>query len=86
MRWTLVAAAVLATLITLALLFWTLRATDLPKLPRRRHARDRRRPAVAGRRDAREALALVGDALAATHNPRALLPVILNVIAEATGA
>jgi diguanylate cyclase (GGDEF)-like protein len=37
-------------------------------------------------RDAREALALVGDALAATHNPRALLPVILNVIVEATGA
>jgi diguanylate cyclase (GGDEF)-like protein len=28
----------------------------------------------------------VGDALAATHNPRALLPVILNVITEATGA
>ena len=86
MRWTLVALAVLATLTTLALLFWTLRATELPKLPLRRHARDRRRSAVAGRRDAREALALVGDALAATHNPRALLPVILNVIAEATGA
>ena len=31
-------------------------------------------------------LALVGEALAATHNPRALLPVILNVITEATGA
>jgi diguanylate cyclase (GGDEF)-like protein len=85
-RWTLVAFAVLATLITFALLFWTLRATELRKLPLRRHARDRRRSALAGRRDAREALALVGDALAATHNPRALLPVILNVIAEATGA
>jgi len=33
-----------------------------------------------------EALALVGDALAATHNPRALLPVILEVMIEATGA
>jgi diguanylate cyclase (GGDEF)-like protein len=33
-----------------------------------------------------EALALVGDALAATHNPRALLPVILEVVVEATGA
>src|SRR6266496_2760014 len=31
-------------------------------------------------------LALVGDALAATHNPRVLLPVILEVIMEATGA
>jgi diguanylate cyclase (GGDEF)-like protein len=86
-RWTLVALAVLATLATLALVFWTLRAAGETRRPSlRRHARDRRRPAVAGRRDAREALALVGDALAATHNPRALLPVILNVIAEATGA
>ena len=32
------------------------------------------------------ALALVGDALAATHNPRVLLPVILEVISEAAGA
>jgi len=48
--------------------------------------RDRRRRSSAARRDPREALALVGDALAATHNPRALLPVILNVITEATGA
>src|SRR5919197_4690049 len=31
-------------------------------------------------------MALVGDALAATHNPRVLLPVILEVITEATGA
>ena len=38
------------------------------------------------RPDARAALALVGDALAATHNPRALVPVILDVITEATGA
>jgi diguanylate cyclase (GGDEF)-like protein len=85
--WTLVALAVVATLATFVLLFWTLRAAgETRRLSFRRHARDRRRSAVAGRRDAREALALVGDALAATHNPRALLPVILNVIAEATGA
>jgi diguanylate cyclase (GGDEF)-like protein len=86
-RWTLVAFAVVATLATLALLFWSLRAAgETRRLSSRRHARDRRRPTIAGRHDAREALALVGDALAATHNPRALLPVILNVIAEATGA
>jgi diguanylate cyclase (GGDEF)-like protein len=86
-RWTLVALAVLATLTTLALLVWTLRAAgETRRRAPRRHARDRRRSTSAGRRDAREALALVGEALAATHNPRALLPVILNVIAEATGA
>ncbi len=45
----------------------------------------RRRPAAADR-DPREALELVGDALAATHNPRLLLPLILEVITEATGA
>src|SRR5205814_3565578 len=31
-------------------------------------------------------IALVGDALAATHNPRALVPLILEVVTEATGA
>jgi diguanylate cyclase (GGDEF)-like protein len=46
---------------------------------------DRRRQSGA-HGDPREALALVGDALAATHNPRVLLPVILEVISEATGA
>ena len=53
--------------------------------PRSGH-RERRRTPVTGRREAREALALVGEALAATHNPRALMPVVLNVITEATGA
>src|SRR5262249_56239783 len=38
------------------------------------------------RRHPREAVALFGDALAATHNPRVLLPVILEVITEATDA
>ena len=37
-------------------------------------------------RDVREMLALVGDTLAATHNPDALLPVILEAMMEATRA
>jgi diguanylate cyclase (GGDEF)-like protein len=37
-------------------------------------------------RPARDVLALLGDALAATHNPRALLEVILNATVEATSA
>jgi diguanylate cyclase (GGDEF)-like protein len=40
---------------------------------------------LAGRRDAR-ALALVGDALASTHNPDKLLPVILHATMDVTGA
>ena len=43
-------------------------------------------PALARDRLARKGLALIGDALAATHNPRALLPVILDAGVEATGA
>ena len=82
-RWTLLALAVLATLATIALLVWTLRAREA-QIERPRS--DRRRPSAAGQGDPREALALVGDALAATHNPRVLLPVILEVITEATGA
>ena len=86
-RWPLVALALLATVATLALLVSLVRAaTQRAGTDRRRSRRDRRRTPVAGRRDAREGLALVGEALAATHNPRALLPVILNVITEATGA
>ncbi len=86
-RLTLYVLAVVATITTLALLLWVLGSA----LPRERpsgpdHPRERRRPPSAAGRDAREALALVGDALAATHNPRALLPVILSVITEATGA
>jgi diguanylate cyclase (GGDEF)-like protein len=37
-------------------------------------------------RDPREAISLVGNALAATHDPRGLLPVILDVTVDATGA
>lgn len=40
-----------------------------------------------GRRaNVRDAVAIVGDTLAATHNPNALLPVILEAATEATGA
>jgi diguanylate cyclase (GGDEF)-like protein len=50
----------------------------------RRRARDVRRGADEQR--VREAVALVGEALAATHDPEALLPVILQSAIEATGA
>jgi diguanylate cyclase (GGDEF)-like protein len=82
-RWTFLALALLATLVTVALLLWTLRSrasqTELPRS-------DRRKPSPGRPGDPREALALVGDALAATHNPRVLLPVVLEVITEATGS
>jgi diguanylate cyclase (GGDEF)-like protein len=81
-RWTFVALAVAATVVTFLLLLWSLRARGAP--PERTRS-DRRRPST-DHGDPREALALVGDALAATHNPRVLLPVILEVITEATGA
>jgi diguanylate cyclase (GGDEF)-like protein len=83
-RWTWLALAVLATLATLALLVWSLLGRRGPATEPVRS--DRRRPSSAEHGDPREALALVGDALAATHNPRVLLPVILEVITEATGA
>jgi len=78
--------ALLATIVTLVLLVPMLRRPKEPELPPTTEHRERRRAPVTGRREAREALALVGEALAATHNPRALMPVILNVITEATGA
>jgi diguanylate cyclase (GGDEF)-like protein len=83
----LIALAILVSLVTLALLFSLLRALHTHESPapvtRRRHERRKAHPAA---RDAREAIALVGDALAATHNPRALVPLILEVVTEATGA
>jgi diguanylate cyclase (GGDEF)-like protein len=51
---------------------------------RRRRSRDVRRSGDEQR--VREAVALVGEALAATHDPEALLPVILQSAIEATGA
>jgi diguanylate cyclase (GGDEF)-like protein len=77
------ALAVTATLATIALLVVTLR-TELLQRAAHRGRRDRRERAAA--RDPREALAIVGDTLAATHNPEALLPVILRATADATGA
>ncbi len=78
------ALAVLATLATIALLVVTIR-TDVARPSGLRAKRDRRGSGAAAR-DPREALALVGDTLAATHNPDALLPVILRATAEAIGA
>jgi diguanylate cyclase (GGDEF)-like protein len=82
---TMLVLAIVATLATLGLLAWTLRGSE-GRRSAERPRRERRRPTQAAQRDPREALALVGDALAATHNPRVLLPVILEVITEATGA
>ena len=83
----LIAIASLVSLITLALLwsvFRTFRSHETPApVTRLRHERRRSHPAA---RDAREAIGLVGDAFAATHNPRALVPLILEVVTEATGA
>jgi diguanylate cyclase (GGDEF)-like protein len=81
-HWTFLALALAATVATLALLLASLRGRHAPSESARS---DRRRPTGA-HGDPREALALVGDALAATHNPRVLLPVILEVITEATDA
>src|SRR5207247_2055578 len=41
---------------------------------------------LAGRRGERSPLALFGDVVAAAHDPRALLPVILETTVSATGA
>ena len=81
----LLAFAVVATLATIALLVTTLRVEVASRRGGSR-APERRRPPSGVVRDPREALALVGDTLAATHNPSALLPVILRATSEATGA
>src|SRR5918912_4526146 len=82
-HWTLLAMAIGATAVTAVLLLASVRGRNRPV---ERPRSDRRRPSVAAHGDPREALALVGEALAATHNPRVLLPVVLEVITEATGA
>jgi diguanylate cyclase (GGDEF)-like protein len=70
--------AIVATLVTLGLLVVYGRA-EL----RLRHAQA---GAAAADPHAREAIAHVGNALAATHDPSGLLPVILDATVEATGA
>jgi diguanylate cyclase (GGDEF)-like protein len=90
-HWSLAFLPALATLVMLAILASIVRKPRREPEPEQEPApppsrTERRHAPVAGRREAREALALVGEALAATHNPRALMPVILNVITEATGA
>ena len=75
----LLSAAILATLLTAALFVRAMRAP--PDAPQRERRRGDPRA-----RSASEAMALVGNALAATHDPRALLPVILDAAIEATGA
>jgi diguanylate cyclase (GGDEF)-like protein len=80
----LLALAILATMTTGGLFVWTLMSRGARR-PAEVPRQDRRRTHSSPQRDPREALALVGDALAATHNPRVLLPVILEVVTEATG-
>ena len=87
--------AVLATVALALLVGWTiarlLRARSTAPAPVEeepapgRRARDVR-PSEADEGRVREAVALVGDALAATHDPEALLPVILQSAIGATGA
>jgi diguanylate cyclase (GGDEF)-like protein len=74
------------TAVTLWLLFSLLRsAADRGPLGGRRDRRGR--PQVGrSQSDPGEALALVGNALAATHDPRALLTIILEVVVDATSA
>ncbi len=69
---------VLATLVSLVTLGVAASALSSFVRPRRR--------ATPRSRDVRQVLALVGDALASTHNPEKLLPVILHASMEATGA
>ena len=69
--------ALIASLATLAVTLYAWSAA-------RRDGATQRRPRRA--RDARQVLALVGDALASTHEPNKLLPVILHAAMEATGA
>jgi diguanylate cyclase (GGDEF)-like protein len=76
--------AVVATIVTLGWLVvfsrQELRARRRPQSAVDRLSRESRP------RDPREAISLVGNALAATHDPRGLLPVILDVTVDATGA
>jgi len=81
-RWRIVVAS-LVTFLSLAAVAFLL--APLAERRLRFLRRERRRFAGPGD-DAREALALVGDAFAATHDQQALPPVILETMIEATGA
>jgi diguanylate cyclase (GGDEF)-like protein len=84
---TLLAFAAVSTVAALALAYATLHAPRAgPRESRRYGFRERRGRTARRAADPRQALALVGNALAATHDPTALLPVIVDVVAEATGA
>jgi diguanylate cyclase (GGDEF)-like protein len=80
--------AALLTLAVLALAWWAaarfLATPAAAATPRRRRADDFDAASPSSR--AREAVALVGEALAATHDPDALLPVIVESAVGATGA
>ena len=83
--------AAVASLATALLVLLTVSQIVRSRRASRDAGRDRRRSlgpraAPVGRAGGRDALALVGDALAATHDPEALLPVILGAAIEATGA
>jgi diguanylate cyclase (GGDEF)-like protein len=76
MRWTVL--AVLLTLVTVGVLGYA----GAPMLARR----DRSVAVLGGSERDEHAVTLVGDALASTHDPDRLLPVILHATMEATGA
>lgn len=85
-RTTTVVLAAAATALTVALLLDGLLRSRLRRRAGRVEHDRRAREGVFAERDAGDAIALVGNALAATHDPRALLPAILEVVTEATGA
>lgn len=76
-----VALALLASLVALGTAGYVL----APAIVAARRGPSRRRQQTAPR-GMREILALIGDALAATHDPEALLPVILDAMVQATHA
>ncbi len=75
--------AVVATIVTFGLLVVFGRSELRAHREQPSDAAPERRPPP---RDPREAISLVGNALAATHDTSGLLPVILDITVEATGA
>jgi diguanylate cyclase (GGDEF)-like protein len=76
-----VLAAILASLVALT---WI--ATAAVLWQRQRRLAVRTRAIESERKNVRDALSLVGDALASTHDTEALLPVIVQTAVEAAGA